>query len=203
MFVEAATQLEVSELEVETIPDLNLGVLTMTPEQSQDTELVEGELQQQENVEVDQDVVTQEPTSSENLAETPIRLGATDLEVEIIPNVEVGEDEQMQSQQSRDTEAFGDQSHLSGDTEILRDQPHISWDMEVTQEKPKFLEDLEEREVVTQEPTSLQLPVEATTKNQEVLAKSQEDTETRTQEDLATQEPTTSPLAAEVGKKRF
>ena len=33
IFVEVATQLEVSELEVETIPDLNLGVFTMTPEQ--------------------------------------------------------------------------------------------------------------------------------------------------------------------------
>ena len=53
MFVEAVTQLEVSVPEVETIPDLNLGVFTMTPEQSQDIELVEGEFQQQENVEVD------------------------------------------------------------------------------------------------------------------------------------------------------
>ena len=126
MFVEVATQMELNELEVETIPDLNLGVFTMTPEQSQDTELVERELQQQENVEVDQDAVTQEPTSSENLAETPIRLGATDLEVDIIPDVELGEDEQMQSQRSGDTEAFGDQSHLSGDTKILEDQYHIS-----------------------------------------------------------------------------
>ena len=42
IFVEYSTQLEVSEPEVETIPDLNLGVLTMTPEQSQDIELVEG-----------------------------------------------------------------------------------------------------------------------------------------------------------------
>ena len=81
MFVEDATQMEVSEQEVETIPDLNLGVFTMTPEQSQDTELVEGELQQQENVEFDQNVFTQEPTSSGNLAETPIQLGTTDLEV--------------------------------------------------------------------------------------------------------------------------
>ena len=143
MFVEASTQLEVSELEVETIPDLNLGFFTMTLEQFQDTKLVEGELQQQENVEVDQDVVTQEPTSLENLAETPIQLGATDLEVDIIPNVKLGEDEQMQSQPSVDTETFGDQSHLSGDTKILRDQSHLSWDMEVTQEKPKLSKELE------------------------------------------------------------
>ena len=64
MFVEAATQMEVSDPEVETIPDLNLGFFTMTPEQSQDIELVEGEPQQQENIEADQDVVTQEPKSS-------------------------------------------------------------------------------------------------------------------------------------------
>ena len=104
---------------------------------------MEGELQQQENVEVDQDVVTQEPTSSENLVETPIRLGETDLEMDIIPNVELGEDEQMQSQPSRDTETFGEHSHLSGDTKIIGGQPHLSWDMEVTQKQPKPLEDLE------------------------------------------------------------
>ena len=77
----------------------------------------------------------------------------------------------MQSQPSGDTEAFRDQSHLSGDTEILRDQSHISWDMEVTQEKPKKLEELGEQEAVPQEPTSLQLPVEATAQNQEVATK--------------------------------
>ena len=58
MFVEAATQMETSEPEVETIPDLNLSVFTITLELSQDTKLVEEEPQQQENVEVDQDVVT-------------------------------------------------------------------------------------------------------------------------------------------------
>ena len=75
--------------------------------------------------------------------------------------------------------------------------------MEVTQEKPKFLEDLEEREAVTQEPTSLQLPIEATTNNQEVLSESQEDAEFETWEDVATQEPTSSPLAVGVEKKGF
>ena len=34
MFIEAATQLDVSEPEVETIPNLNLGFFTMTPDQS-------------------------------------------------------------------------------------------------------------------------------------------------------------------------
>ena len=44
MFVEASTQLEVSELEVETILDLNLRVLTIKLEQFKDAELVEGEI---------------------------------------------------------------------------------------------------------------------------------------------------------------
>ena len=42
MFVEVSNQMEVSEPEVEIILDLSLGVFTMTPEQSQDIELVEG-----------------------------------------------------------------------------------------------------------------------------------------------------------------
>ena len=46
MFVEATTQLEVSEPEVKTIPNLNLGGFTMTPEQYHDTKLVKGELHQ-------------------------------------------------------------------------------------------------------------------------------------------------------------
>ena len=46
MFVEAFSQMESGEPKVETILDLNLEVFTMTPEQSQDTELVEGEPQQ-------------------------------------------------------------------------------------------------------------------------------------------------------------
>ena len=63
-FFEFSTQKEASELEVKTIPDLNLGVFTMTPEQYQDTKVVEGEPQQHEKVEADQDVVTQEQKSS-------------------------------------------------------------------------------------------------------------------------------------------
>ena len=92
MFVEDATQMEVSEPEVQIILDLNLGVFTMTPKQSQDTELVEGEPQQEENFEVDQDFVTQEPTSSRILVEAPILLGRIDPEVDIIPDLELGED---------------------------------------------------------------------------------------------------------------
>ena len=42
-------------------------------------------------------------------------------EVDIIPDLDLGEDEQMQSQSS-------------GDTEILEEQLHITKDMEITQE---------------------------------------------------------------------
>ena len=52
------------------------------------------EPQQQED-EVNQDVATQGPTSSEILAEAPSQLRTTDLEIELIPDVELGEDEQM------------------------------------------------------------------------------------------------------------
>ena len=92
----------------------------------------------------------------------------------------------MHSQPSGDTETFRDQSHLSGDTKILRNQSHLSWDMEVTQEQPKHPEGLGEQEVVTQETTSLQLPIESTTENQEVTVETQEDAEIGTREDVAT-----------------
>ena len=75
--------------------------------------------------------------------------------------------------------------------------------MEVTQEKPKHPEGMGEQEVVTQEPTSLQLLVEARTENQEVVVETQEDAEIGTQEDVSTQEPTSSPLDVEVDKKGF
>ena len=75
--------------------------------------------------------------------------------------------------------------------------------MEVTQEKPNLLEDLEEKEVVTQEPTSLQLPIEATTENQEVPFETQEYAEIGTQEYISTKDPTYSPLAVGVDKKGF
>ena len=43
--------------------------------------------------------------------------------MDIIPDLDLGEDEQMQSQ-------------YSGDTKILEEQLHIVEDMEVTQEQP-------------------------------------------------------------------
>ena len=61
----------------------------MTLEPSQNTELVE-EPQQQED-EVNQDVATQEPTSSEILIEAPSQPRTIDPEVEFILDVELGE----------------------------------------------------------------------------------------------------------------
>ena len=53
---------------------------------------------QQREDEFNQDVATQEPTSSKILVEAPSQPRTIDLEVELIPDVELGEDEQMQSQ---------------------------------------------------------------------------------------------------------
>ena len=96
IFVEPAIKKEVVEPEIEIISNLNLELFTVKPEPSQDTDLVE-EFQQQEYTEVNQDFVTQEPTSSEILIEAPFQTRTTDPEVELIPDVELGEDEQMHS----------------------------------------------------------------------------------------------------------
>ena len=91
-FVESTIQEEAGKLEIEVIPDPNLEFLTVTPEPSPDIELVE-ESQQQEDIEVNQDVATKEPTSSEILVEAPFQQRTTDPEVELIPNMDLGEDE--------------------------------------------------------------------------------------------------------------
>ena len=75
------------------------------------------------------------------------------------------------------------QSQSLRDTGILEEHLHITEDMEVTQERPHHPEKLEGREAATQELSPLQLPVEAIFENQE-------DVETKTQEDVVTQEPT-------------
>ena len=49
-----------------------------------------------------------------------------DIEFDIIPDLELGEDETMQSQPSRDTEVFLDPSHFSGDIEVTQEQPQHS-----------------------------------------------------------------------------
>ena len=65
ILVEVATQIGADEPETENIPDFNEEVYDVTPEQYQGTELIEMEPQQQDNDEVNQDVVTQDPTSPE------------------------------------------------------------------------------------------------------------------------------------------
>ena len=106
-FVESAIQEEAGKPEIEVIPDPNLEFLTVTPEPSQDTELVE-DSQQKEDIEVNQDVSTQEPASLEILIEAPSQPRTTDHEVDLILDLELGEDEQMQPQSSGDTEVFGE-----------------------------------------------------------------------------------------------
>ena len=70
----------------------------MTPELSQDIELIEMEPQQQENEEVNQDVVTQEPTSLEISVDILMKQQEINPEMDIIPNLDLGEDEKMKSQ---------------------------------------------------------------------------------------------------------
>ena len=77
------------------------------------------EPQQQYNDEVDQDIVTQEPTSPEISVEILMQQEEINPKVDIIPYLDLGEDEQMQSQSS-------------GDIEIIEEQLHIEKDMKET-----------------------------------------------------------------------
>ena len=88
------------------------------------------ESQQQENDEVNQDVVTQEPTSPEISVEILRQQEEINPEMDIILDLDLGEDEQMQSQPS-------------GDTEIIEEQIHVVEEMEVTQEQPQQNEEIE------------------------------------------------------------
>ena len=94
--------------------------------------------QQQENEEVNQDVSTQEPTSLEISMETLRLQQEVILGIDIIPNLDLGEDEQMQSQSL-------------GDTEILEEQLHIEKDMTTNLQSQQH-EEGEGQGSVTQEP---------------------------------------------------
>ena len=72
-------------------------------------------------------------------------------EMDIIPNLDLGEDEQMQSQSSRDTE-------------ILEEHLHIAKDMKETLQSQQQ-EEREGQGSVTQEPATLHPPVEAAADN--------------------------------------
>ena len=82
------------------------------------------ESQQQGNEEVNQDVATQEPTSLKIAAKTLEMQQESNLDLDIIPNVDLGEDEQAQSQSL-------------GDTEILEEQLHIEEDIQSQQHEEK------------------------------------------------------------------
>ena len=89
----------------------NEEICTMTPECSQDAELIQEE-------EVTQDVVTQEPTSLGIAAENPKFQLEDDLGVDIIPNIQWSEDEQTIS---------------LGDTELLEEEWYDGEDIPVSE----------------------------------------------------------------------
>ena len=80
--------------------------------------------------------------------------GEDEPEFEMIPNIELGEYEKMQSHPSSGTEVFLDHSNAV--------------DIEFTQEKPQQLEEVGRQGVVTQEPTPSKTLVEAATQVEEV-----------------------------------
>ena len=104
ILIEVATQMGEDEPKIENILEFNEEVCTVTPEPSQDTQLIELEPQQQENEEVNQVVATQEPTSLEISVETLRLQQEFNLGMVIILDLDLGEDEQMQSQSSGDIE---------------------------------------------------------------------------------------------------
>ena len=103
ILVEVATQMGEEEPGIENILEFNEEVCTVTPEPSQETEIIEMESQQQENEEFNQDVATQEPTSLEISVETLGMQQEANPIMDIIPDLDLGEDEKMQSQSSGDT----------------------------------------------------------------------------------------------------
>ena len=72
--------------------------------------------------------------------------------IDIIPDLDLGEDEQMQSQSL-------------GDNEILKEQLHIAKDMKETLQSQQH-EEREGQGSITQEPVALHPPVEVATDNQ-------------------------------------
>ena len=117
--------------------ELNEEFCTITPECSRDTKIIGEELQQQEDEEVSQDVVTQEPTSLEVAARTPEMQLEDNPGMDTILDIHWSEDEQVQTQSS-------------GDTKILEEQLHIEEDIQSQQQKDK-------EDTVTQEPVSLEV----------------------------------------------
>ena len=84
ILAEIATQVGTDEPEDEVIPDFVEEICTMTPEPSQDIELIGMEPQQQNNDEVKQDADTQEPTSLNVLVQVAVQLREEELGIEDI-----------------------------------------------------------------------------------------------------------------------
>ena len=87
----------------------------MTQKLSQDTEILELESQQQGDEEINQDVATQEPTSLRIAVEILGMQQEDNPEVDVIPDMDLGEYEQVQSQPSGDTEILEEQLHTEED----------------------------------------------------------------------------------------
>ena len=87
----------------------------MTPGLSQDTKILEMESQQKRDEEVNQDVVTQKPTSLKITVETFGMQQEANPEVDVIPDMDLGEDEQVQSQSLGDTKILEEQLHTEED----------------------------------------------------------------------------------------
>ena len=103
------------ELGIEGTLEFNKEFCTTTLELSQDTEILEKEPQQQGDEEVSRDVVTQEPTSLKIAVGTLEMQQEINPKVDVIPDMDWGEDEQVQTQPSSDTEILKEQLHTKED----------------------------------------------------------------------------------------
>ena len=74
-------------------------------------DILELESQQQGDEEINQNVATKEPTSLKITVEIPGMKQEDISEVDVIPDMDLGEDEQVQSQPSGDTEILEEQLH--------------------------------------------------------------------------------------------
>ena len=114
VLVQVAAQMREEEPGIEDILEFNEEICIMTPELSHDVDILEMESQQGDE-EVNQDVATQEPTSLKIGVETLGMQQEANPELDIIPDVDLGEDEQAQSQSSGDNEIHEEQLHIEED----------------------------------------------------------------------------------------
>ena len=110
-----AVQVREEEPGTEGTLEFNEEICTMTPELSRYMEILELESQQQGDEEINQDVVTQEPTSLKIAVEIPGMQQEDNPKVDVIPDMDLGGDEQVQSQPLGDTEILKEQLHTKED----------------------------------------------------------------------------------------